>query len=147
MTQFKQKDPSTLYNQVPILSAFVVFCTTSRRSLVRFSDVVLLFGGASTFVGVVVRLCDPFLPFPSVLGSLLDTTAAIAQPKFFLCLCHFVGLSELSEYTSVTSQRAPSSLLRCFTWWRWRYPTRHRSTPSDTQYTPTALCSRPLMYT
>ena len=67
-----------------------------------FSDVELVFGGESTFVGAVVRLCNPFLPFLSVLGSLLDTIAAIAQPKFFLCLWRFVGLSELLEYTSVT---------------------------------------------
>ena len=86
--------------------------------LFRFGDVKLVFVGVSTFVRVSGGLCNLVLAFRPLLGSLLNTIAAIAQPKFFLCLCRFVGLSELSEYTSVTGQRARSSLLRCFTWWQ-----------------------------
>ena len=67
-----------------------------------FGDFELVFVGVSRFVGVLGGLCDVFFAFLTLLGSLLDTMAAIAQPKFFLCLWHFVGLSELSEYTSVT---------------------------------------------
>ena len=70
--------------------------------LFHFGDVELVFVGVSTFVGVLGGLCNLFFAFLTLLGSLLDTIAAIAQLKFFLCLCHFVGLSELSEYTSVT---------------------------------------------
>ena len=66
-----------------------------------FGDVELVFVGVSTFVGVLGGLCN-FFAFLTLLGLLLDTIAAIAQPKVFLCLCHFIGLSELSEYTSVT---------------------------------------------
>ena len=85
----------------------LLFSVPHPGDLLRFSDVVLVFGGESTFVGVVVRLCDPFLPFPSVLGSLLDTIAAIAQPKFFLCLCRFVGLSEFDRIPSTTPGAEP----------------------------------------
>ena len=67
-----------------------------------FGDFDLVFAGVSRFVGVLGGLCDVFFVFLTLLGSLLDTMAAIAQPKFFLCLWHFVGLSELSEYTSMT---------------------------------------------
>ena len=67
-----------------------------------FGDVELVFVGVSPFVGVLGGLCNLFFAFLTLLGSLLDTIATIAQPKFFLCLCRFVGLSELSEYTSVT---------------------------------------------
>ena len=64
-----------------------------------FGDFELVFVGVSTFVGVLGGLCNLFF---ALLGLLLDTMATIAQPKFFLCLWHFVGLSELSEYTSIT---------------------------------------------
>ena len=67
-----------------------------------FGDFALVFVGVSRFVGVLGGLCDVFFAFLTLLGSLLDMMAANAQPKFFLCLWHFVGLSELSEYTSVT---------------------------------------------
>ena len=67
-----------------------------------FGDVELVFLCVSTFVGVLGGLCNFFFAFLTLLGSLLDTIATIAQPMFFLCLWHFVGLSELSEYTSVT---------------------------------------------
>ena len=67
-----------------------------------FGDVELVFVCVSTFVGGLGGLCNLFFAFLTLLGLLLDTIAAIAQPKFFLCLWHFVGLSELSEYTSVT---------------------------------------------
>ena len=67
-----------------------------------FGDFELVFVGVSTFVGVLGGLCNLCFAFLTLLGSLLDTIAAIAQPKFFLCLWHFVGLLELSEYTSVT---------------------------------------------
>ena len=67
-----------------------------------FGDSELVFVGASRFVGVLRGLCDVFFAFLTLLGSLLDTMAAIAQPKFSLCLWHFVGLSELPEYTSIT---------------------------------------------
>ena len=67
-----------------------------------FGDFELVFVGVSRFVGVLGGLCNLFFAFLTLLGLLLDTMAAIAQPKFFLCLSCFVGLSELSEYTSVT---------------------------------------------
>ena len=67
-----------------------------------FGNVELVFVCVSTFVGVLGGLCNLFFAFLTLLGLLLDTIAAIAQPKFLLCLWHFVGLSELSEYTSVT---------------------------------------------
>ena len=67
-----------------------------------FGDFELVFVGISRFIGVLGGLCNLLFAFLTLLGSLLDTKAAIAQPKFFLCLWHFVGLSELSEYTSVT---------------------------------------------
>ena len=67
-----------------------------------FGDVELVFVCVSTFVGVLGGLCNLFSAFLTLLGSLLDTIATIAQPKFFLCLLRFVGLPELSEYTSVT---------------------------------------------
>ena len=67
-----------------------------------FGDFELVFVGVSRFIGVLGGLCDDFFAFLTLLGSLLDTMAAIAQPKFFLCLWRFVGLPELSEYTSVT---------------------------------------------
>ena len=70
--------------------------------LFHFGDVELVFVGVSTFVGVLGGLRNLFFAFLPLLGSLLDTIAAIPQPKFFLCLCRFVGVSELSEYTSVT---------------------------------------------
>ena len=66
-----------------------------------FGDVELVFVGVSTFVGVLGGLCN-FFAFLTLLGLLLDTIAAIVQQKVFLCLCHFIGLSELPEYTSVT---------------------------------------------
>ena len=65
-------------------------------------DCDLVFPGVSRFVGVLGGLCDGFFAFLTLLGPLVDMMATIAQPKFFLCLWHFVGLSELSEYTSVT---------------------------------------------
>ena len=65
-------------------------------------DFELVFVGVSRFVGVLRGLCNLFFAFLTLLGLLLDTMAAIAQPKLFLCLWHFVGLSELSEYTSIT---------------------------------------------
>ena len=71
-------------------------------NLFCFGDFDLVFVGVSRFVGVLGGLCNLFFAFLTLLGSLLDTMATIAQPKFFLCLWHFVGLSELSEYTSVT---------------------------------------------
>ena len=80
----------------------LLFSVPCPRDLFHFGDVKLVFEGVSTFVGVLGGLCNLFLPFLTLLGLVLDTVAAIAQPKFFLCLCHFVGLSELSEYTSVT---------------------------------------------
>ena len=61
-----------------------------------FGDFELVFPGVSRFVGVLGGLCNLFLAFPALLGLILDTMAAIAQPKFFLCLWCFVGLSELS---------------------------------------------------
>ena len=67
-----------------------------------FGDFELVFVGVSTFIEVLGGLCNLFFAFLALLGSLLDTIATIAQPKFFLCLWRFVGLSELSEYTSVT---------------------------------------------
>ena len=63
-----------------------------------FGDFELVFVGVPTFVGVLGGLCNLFFAFLTLLGSLLDTIATIVQPKFFLCLWHFVGLSELSEY-------------------------------------------------
>ena len=70
--------------------------------LFRFGDFEWVFVGVSRFVGVWGGLCDVFFAFLTLWGSLLDTMATIAQPKFFLCLWHFVGVSELSEYTYVT---------------------------------------------
>ena len=67
-----------------------------------FGDFELVLVGVSTSVGVVGGLSNLVFAFLTLLGLLLDTIAAIAQPKFFLCLWHFVGLSELSEYTSIT---------------------------------------------
>ena len=67
-----------------------------------FGDFELVFVGVSTFIGVLGGLCSLVFAFLTLLGLLLDTTAAIAQPKIFLCLWHFVGLSELTEYTSIT---------------------------------------------
>ena len=67
-----------------------------------FGDVELVFVGVSTFVGVLGGLGNLFFGFLTLLGLLPDTIATITQPKFFLCLWRFIGLSELSEYTSVT---------------------------------------------
>ena len=67
-----------------------------------FGDFALVFVGVSRFVGVLGGHCDIFFVFLTLLGSLLDMMAAIAQPKFSSCLWCFVGLSELSEYTSMT---------------------------------------------
>ena len=50
-----------------------------------FGDFELVFVGVSTFLGVLGRLCNLFFAFQTLLGLLLDTMAAIAQPKFFLC--------------------------------------------------------------
>ena len=82
---------------IPLLSS-VAFL----MDLFCFGDFALVFVGVSRFVGVLGGLCDVFFAFLTLLGSLLDTMATIAQPKFFLCLWCFVGLSELSEFTSVT---------------------------------------------
>ena len=60
--------------------------------LFHFGDVKLVFVGVSTFVGALGGLCNLFFAFLTLLGSLLDTIATIAQPKFFMCLCHFIGL-------------------------------------------------------
>ena len=52
--------------------------------LFHFGDDKLVFVGVSTFVGVFEGLCNLFFAFLTLLGSILDTTAAVAQPKFFL---------------------------------------------------------------
>ena len=52
--------------------------------LFHFGDVELVFVGVSTFVGVLGGLCNLFFAFLTLLGSLLDTIAAIAQLKFLV---------------------------------------------------------------
>ena len=95
----------TVHNTYTLNFLFFVHLLSSVAhpiDLFHFGDFELVFVGVSRFVGVLGGLCDVFFAFLTLLGSLLDIMAAIAQPKFFLCLWHFVGLSELSEYTSVT---------------------------------------------
>ena len=87
---------------IHLISYFFVHLLSSVALLMDlfcFGDFELVFVGVSGFVGVLGGLCVVFFAFLTLLGSLLDTMAAIAQPKFFLCLWCFVGPSELSEYT------------------------------------------------
>ena len=83
---------------------FVCLLSSVAFPMDLFSFVIcdLAFVGFSSFAGVFGGCCDVFFASLTLLGTLLDTMAAIAQLKFFLCLWRFVGLSELSEYTSVT---------------------------------------------
>ena len=95
----------TVHNTYTFNFLFFVHLLSSvahPMDLCHFGDFELVFVGVSRFIGVLGGLCDVFFAFLTLLGSLLDTMATTAQPKFFLCLWHFVGLSELSEYTSVT---------------------------------------------
>ena len=95
----------TVHNTYTLNFLFFVCLLSSVALLMNlfcFSGFELVFVGVSRFVGVLGGLCDVFFAFLTLLDSVLDTMATIAQPKFFLCLWHFVGLSELSEYTSIT---------------------------------------------
>ena len=95
----------TVHNTYTLNFLFFVHLLSSVAlpiDLFCFGDFDLVFVGVSRFVGVLGGLCNLFFAFLTLLGSLLHTIAAIVQPKFFLCLWHFVGLSELSEYTSIT---------------------------------------------
>ena len=51
-----------------------------------FGDFDLVFVGVSRFIRVLGGLSDVFFAFLTLLHPLLDVMAAIAQPKFFLCL-------------------------------------------------------------
>ena len=95
-------DMNHIHGSLLVIQMRLLFSVACPRDLFCLGDVELVFVGVSTFVGVLGGLCNLFLPFLTLLGSVLDTTATIAQPKFFLCLCHFIGLSELSEYMYVT---------------------------------------------
>ena len=101
----QHKNIFTVHNTYTLHFLFFVCLLSSvalPMDLFCFGDFELVFVGASRFIGDLGGLCDVFFAFLTLLGSLLDTMATIAQPMFFLCLWHFVGLLELSEYTSVT---------------------------------------------
>ena len=68
-------------------------------------------------------------------------SAATAHPLFLWRFCLFVGLLLSSWYTSMIWATAPSKSFQCFTWNLGRYPTRHLSTPSNTQNAAIAVSS------
>ena len=79
----------TVHNTYTLNFLFFVCLLSSvalPMDLFCFGDFELVFVGVSRFVGVLGGLCDFFFAFLTLLGSLLDTMATIAQPKFFLCL-------------------------------------------------------------